>query len=108
MRPNLPTVELKGRVAIVTGGGRGIGRTIAPCLAAAGAAVVLVGRSVQHLEETACSIEKKGGRAIACAADITDRAAIEGVVQEAERRLGSVDVLVNNAAVGETCGPISE
>src|SRR5437667_4629588 len=108
MRPSLPTVDLKGQVAIVTGRGRGIGRTIAHCLAAAGAAVAVVGRSRQHLEETACSIQNMGGQATALAADVTDRAAIELVVQEAEHRLGTVDVLVNNAAVGEAYGPVSE
>jgi NAD(P)-dependent dehydrogenase (short-subunit alcohol dehydrogenase family) len=106
--PSLPRVDLKGQVAIVTGGGRGIGRTIAHRLAAAGAAVVLVGRSLSHLEETAVNIQKAGGQATAFAADVTDRAAIEHIVQEAEHRLGAVDVLVNNAAVGEASGPVSE
>src|ERR1700690_360026 len=105
--PSLPAVNLKGQVAIVTGGGRGIGRTMAHRLAAAGAAVAVVGRSMPHLEENVLRIQRMGGQATAIVADVTDRAAIERVVYETEQRLGAVDVLVNNAAVAETAGPIS-
>lgn len=105
--PNLPTANLKGQVVIVTGGGRGIGRTIAQRLAAAGAAVAVVGRSMRHLEENVLHIQRMGGQATAIAADVTDRAAMERVVYETEQRLGAVDVLVNNAAVADTAGPVS-
>jgi 3-oxoacyl-[acyl-carrier protein] reductase len=90
--------KLKGRVAIVTGGGGGIGRAIARCLAEAGAAVVVAGRSVHHLTETVQLIEQAGGQALALGTDVTDRQAVEALAHTTQDRLGSVDLLVNNAA----------
>ena len=69
--------------------------------------MAVVGRSMPHLEENVLRIQRMGGQATAIVADVTDRAAIERVVYETEQRLGAVDVLVNNAAVAETAGPIS-
>ncbi len=101
-------VNLTGQVAIVTGGGRGLGRVIAHTLAEAGAAVAVVGRTPPHLDETVRAIEKANGRSMAFVADVTDRLAVERTAQQVEQQLGSVDVLVNNAGVTGIPGPIWE
>lgn len=100
--------ELAGRVAVVTGGGRGIGRAIALALAAAGAGVAVVARSQEQVDETALLIERAGGRALAVPADVTDRFGVEWMAAEAERRLGPIDVLVNCAGVSGPVGPLWE
>ena len=100
--------ELSGQVAIVTGGGRGIGRAIAQALAGAGAAVAVTARSQDELNQTATLINEQGGRALAVMADITDRFSVEWMVAETERRLGPVDLLVNNAGVPGPVGPLWE
>ena len=98
--------ELKGRVAIVTGGGRGIGKEIAEGLARSGAAVAITGRSASHLKETVAGIRGVGGSAIAIPADVSDEASVKNVVLETERQLGQVSILVNNAAVEGPLGPL--
>jgi NAD(P)-dependent dehydrogenase (short-subunit alcohol dehydrogenase family) len=108
MQGSQPAHDLTGQVAIVTGGGRGIGRAIAQALAQAGAAVAVVARSEDELAETVDLIQHAGGRAIAVAADVTDRAAVDGAVARAERELGPIDLLVNNAAVATPVGPAWE
>jgi NAD(P)-dependent dehydrogenase (short-subunit alcohol dehydrogenase family) len=101
-------VTLAGQAALVTGGGRGIGRAIALALARAGAAVAVLARSAEQLADVVAAITASGGRAIALSADVTDRAAVEAAVAEAERRLGALDLLVNNAGVGGPVGPLAE
>jgi 3-oxoacyl-[acyl-carrier protein] reductase len=86
--------ELQGQVALVTGGGRGIGRNIALELAAAGARVAVVARSADEIEETANEI---GGLAIEC--DVSDQDSVEGMVAEVESKLGPIDLLVCNAGI---------
>jgi NAD(P)-dependent dehydrogenase (short-subunit alcohol dehydrogenase family) len=86
--------ELEGRVALVTGGGRGIGRGIALELAAAGARVAVAARTAEQVEATAA---EAGGLAIE--ADVADRASVEGMVERAERELGPLDLLVCNAGI---------
>ncbi len=88
-----------GRVAIVTGSGRGIGQAVAIALAKAGAAVGLTARSKREIEETAAIIESGGGRAVAVPADVTKIRAVDQMVREVEAKLGPVDLLVNNAGV---------
>jgi NAD(P)-dependent dehydrogenase (short-subunit alcohol dehydrogenase family) len=100
--------DLTGQVAIVTGGGRGIGRAIAQALAEAGAKVAVASRTHQELNETVALIVKTGGQAIAVAVDVTDERAVEHMVQETHVQLGPVDLLVNNAGVGGTLVPIWE
>lgn len=97
--------ELEGRVAIVTGSARNIGRATAMELAHAGASLVINARESKTLcEEVAHAIEATGGRAIPVVADITDRDAVEGMVAEAVKAFGGVDILVNNAAVRANVG----
>lgn len=99
-RDDLP---LRGSVALVTGGGRGLGRVIAQALAGAGAAVGVIGRSADELAETVRLITAAGGVAASACADVTDERATAHAVGELRRRLGPVDLLVNNAGI---CGPI--
>jgi 3-oxoacyl-[acyl-carrier protein] reductase len=98
----LSTQELAGRVALVTGAGRNIGRAIALSLAQAGAAVVVhARRSAAEVAAVAAEIERGGGRAMAALADVTEPAAVKRVVDAARERFGRLDILVNNAAVRE-------
>jgi 3-oxoacyl-[acyl-carrier protein] reductase len=94
------TQELAGRVAIVTGAGRNIGRAIALALAEGGAAIVVNVRSNRdEAEGVAQEIERAGGQALALAADVADAAVVDKMVAAAAERFGRIDVLVNNAAV---------
>jgi NAD(P)-dependent dehydrogenase (short-subunit alcohol dehydrogenase family) len=101
-------VDLHGQVALVTGGGRGLGRAFACALAAAGAAVGVTARSADQLAETVAEIEASGGTATAVAADVTDRAAVTQVVYRVTERLGPIDLLVNNAGIVSPLGPLWE
>lgn len=101
-------INLKGQVAIVTGGGRGIGRAIAQSLAAAGAAIAVLARSAKELEETVALIQRAGGRARAFVADVTDRDAVTRAVRETEKTFGPVEILVNNAGAVKPLGPAWE
>jgi NAD(P)-dependent dehydrogenase (short-subunit alcohol dehydrogenase family) len=92
----------RARVALVTGGSRGLGRVIAGALAGAGLAVAAAARSAPALEETAREVEARGARALAVTLDLEDAAAIERALAEVERALGPVDVLVNNAGIAES------
>jgi 3-oxoacyl-[acyl-carrier protein] reductase len=94
------TQELSGRVAIVTGAGRNIGRAIALALADGGAAVVVNARAnVQEAKAVAGEIERAGGKAFAVTADVADADAVASMVKDAASRFGRIDILVNNAAV---------
>ena len=92
--------ELEGRVALVTGASRNIGRAIALALAEGGAAVIVNARtSLDEARKVAREIEEAGGQAIALVADVTDETAVNAMVGEALGRFGRLDILVNNAAV---------
>jgi NAD(P)-dependent dehydrogenase (short-subunit alcohol dehydrogenase family) len=102
-------IDLSGQVAIVTGGGRGLGKVYAQWLARAGAAVAVMARTASEIGETATSICEAGGRAIAVQGDVTEREAIEHVVAQTEEQLGPVNLLVNNAGLPgclESIGPM--
>jgi len=91
--------DLTGRVALVTGASSGLGVRFAEVLAEAGAAVALVARRVERLEAVKARIAETGGRAIAIAADVLDRAAMTRAFDRAQADLGVVDILINNAGV---------
>jgi len=87
------------RVAVVTGGGRGIGRAICARFAADGAQVVAAARSVTELEETRQAIEQAGGRCHVQLTDVTEPEDVDGLITASAERFGRIDVLVNNAGV---------
>jgi NAD(P)-dependent dehydrogenase (short-subunit alcohol dehydrogenase family) len=91
--------RLEGRVALVTGASRGIGRAAAERLAAEGARVLLTGRDEAALEDTRQAISSAGGTALACGADLDAPADRERLVAVAVEELGPIDILVNNAAI---------
>src|SRR5262245_8792215 len=100
--------RMKGQVAIVTGGSRGIGLAIGKALAAEGFAVALVARSPEAVEEAAKAIRAAGSRAIGLSTDVTDERAVASIVAETVQQLGPVDLLVNNAGSANALGPIWE
>lgn len=91
--------DLTGRVAVVTGGGRGLGRFIAEGLAEAGAHVFVASRKLPNCEAAAAQIREAGGKATAVEADLADAEAIDALVDRVVQDAGRLDVLVNNAAL---------
>lgn len=95
-------MSLSNKVAIVTGGSRGIGKAISLGLATAGASVVLTYRERDsEAQDVVGRISQQGGTALAMKADVLDRAAMQAVISEAEQRFGGVDILVNNAGINK-------
>jgi glucose 1-dehydrogenase len=93
-------LNLNGKVAVVTGAARGIGRAIAETLAREGARVAAIDRDPSgKLEETVCDIEAVGGEVVAIFADVGREAAVQGMVQQVLARFGRIDILVNNAGI---------
>jgi 2-deoxy-D-gluconate 3-dehydrogenase len=95
------TIDLTGRVAIVTGASRGIGRAIAVALAGAGADVALGARTAADLDQTADAVRALGRKAIAVPTDVTVAAEVERLVERTVGELGGLDVLINNSGIGE-------
>jgi NAD(P)-dependent dehydrogenase (short-subunit alcohol dehydrogenase family) len=104
----LESGPLQDQVAIVTGGGRGIGRALAQAIAAAGAHVAVLARSANELAETVSLIAGAGGRARAFPLDVTDAEKVRATFAEIERSLGPADLLINNAGVLGPLGPFWE
>ncbi|MFD1773340.1 non-ribosomal peptide synthetase [Paenibacillus rhizophilus] len=91
--------QLSNKVAIVTGGSKGIGRSIAESLAREGADIVLISRSARQLQETAEEIRKLGAEVLAISADVSDISTVYKAVDQAVERFGHIDILVNSAGI---------
>jgi len=98
-------INLTGKVAIVTGGGRGIGKAIARRLAETGANVVIASRKIENLEATASEFSSLPGKIVPLACHVGRLDRLEALVSETEKRLGPVDILVNNSATNIGQGP---
>jgi 3-oxoacyl-[acyl-carrier protein] reductase len=98
--------NLDNKVAVVTGGGRGIGAAIARKLAGLGASVVVCGRTREAIEATSKSISQGGFRALAVACDVSDLHSVESLAREVENNFGRLDVLINNAGIGSFKNPL--
>ncbi len=101
-------IDLQGKVAIVTGGGRGIGKAIAARLAQAGANVVIASRKLENLQATAEEFGSYPGRVVPVACHVGRPDQLENLISETERQLGPVDILVNNSATNIGQGPALE
>ncbi len=101
-------ISLKGKVALVTGGGRGIGKAIAYRLAEAGADVVIASRKMENLEATAKEFAALPGRTVPIVCHVGRLDQIENLIKETEKQLGPVDILVNNSATNIGQGPSLE
>ena len=92
--------HLDGKIALVTGAGRGIGRSIGLALAEAGAQVVVCARTVEQIKEVVQEIVKAGGKAVAVAADISDTEDVKTLFEKIDTTFHRLDILVNNAGIG--------
>ena len=98
-------VRLNGRVALVTGAGRGIGRAIALALAHEGAKVIVAARSEGELQDLVDEVAAAGGSAAAVTVDLSDRSQTKALIGRAAEPFGPIDILVNNAGVGSSGDP---
>jgi 3-oxoacyl-[acyl-carrier protein] reductase len=98
--------ELSQKIAVITGGSRGIGAGIARKLAALGATVIICGRNRASLEETCARIRSSGAQCEAIACDVSDGKSVAALAGRVQQTFGRLDVLVNNAGVGGFSGPL--
>lgn len=91
--------EYKGKVALITGGSRGLGLELARQLAASGAMVAICGRDQESLEQARAELASNGAQVLAVRCDVTSKAEVEGMVQQILDRFGRIDVLINNAGI---------
>lgn len=101
-------MELEGRVAVITGGGSGIGEATAKRFAREGARVVVIGRTKEKLDSTVAQIEEDGGEALAISADISVAEDMEGVYRQVEDRWGRLDIVFAHAGVNGVWAPVHE
>lgn len=100
MLPGIKQFDLTGKVALVTGGSKGLGQAMAAGLASAGADLALISRTADEVQQTAQQIAQDfGHRTIGIAADVTDPEAVEGLVHETLKTYGKIDILINNAGL---------
>jgi NAD(P)-dependent dehydrogenase (short-subunit alcohol dehydrogenase family) len=108
MLPGIKQFDLTGRVAIITGGSKGLGAAMAAGLASAGADLVLASRTLSEVEQVAAEVARDyGHQAIGVAADVCQPADVEALVQTALKKFGKIDILINNAGINIR-GPIDE
>jgi NAD(P)-dependent dehydrogenase (short-subunit alcohol dehydrogenase family) len=101
-------IELSGKVALVTGSGKGIGRAIALAFSDAGAAIAVNAAHIESAQSTVDEIKKSGNKAIAIEADVADEAAVDAMINRTISELGGLDILVNNAGIGSEIVPTIE
>jgi NAD(P)-dependent dehydrogenase (short-subunit alcohol dehydrogenase family) len=97
-----PWFDLTGRIALVSGGSKGLGRAIARALARAGADVAITSRTQHELDVVAAELCQDGRRALAVCADVSDENSVRSLVQRVVDHFGRIDILVNNAGIGDT------
>lgn len=100
--------ELSGKVALITGGGRGIGAAISGRLAEVGAATVVCGRTQRTIDETAARIRAAGGRSESIPCDVSDWSSVSALANRVQQAFGRLDILVNNAGIGAFAGPLHQ
>jgi 3-oxoacyl-[acyl-carrier protein] reductase len=106
MEKNMPGKELSQKIAVVTGGGRGIGAAIAMKLAQMGATAVVCGRTRKIIDGSAEQIRKAGGKAEAIPCDVSDWPSVAALAQQVQQKFGRLDILVNNAGIGGFNSPL--
>lgn len=99
---------LGGKVAVITGSSRGIGRAIAETMSGLGAKVVISSRKAEACEDVAAAIRKKGGEAVVIPCNISSKAEVENLIAETGKQFGAPDILVCNAAVNPSYGPLGD
>ncbi len=98
--------QLAGKVAVVTGGGRGIGTAIARRLAAMGAETIVCGRTQSHIDQTASKIRSEGAKSRAIVCDVANWDSVADLATKVKETFGGLDILVNNAGIGSFGGPL--